>query len=716
MNKIFSVFIFLIFLFNYVIKLNANDDTYINSNNIIYNEKENTVELAENSKINYQNTNILIDRGIIDYNKNEIEVFGNFYLYEELHILSGENLKGNTTLDIFAANNVSFIYNDDLKIDSDYVNRESNLVYFYNNFLTPCELDGYFNCPTWSLRVDKTEYNIEQDKFNHFDSFLQIADYKVFYLPYFSHYGAKAPRKKGFLTPTIEFVVGGDQGVIIPYYIPINQSTDVLFRSRITLDQNFEFVERYQLNTEMQNKSSGGGTSINMSNIKNENNENINTSVKIETKQVIDRNKIFSASGLFTNSISTTRSINEEPITFKDIYLRVENYNFIKKDDYLKTELSTIGTFESTNLNSIPISPSLSYMNHTNSRDFSLINYVDFTILKRDEASAVNPSESFKIKMKNELTSIISNNEISVFNKLNFDNSYSEHYFNNNKNINHDSFKSNLSFSSDFYYDTISFFSPRLKFIVPLQIENTNKTINEESESITFNYQNQFSENRFFGNDLFDSSPRIVYGVENFFSINNSSVSLNLNQSFEPKKDNKYTNLINQNSEFSDYAIESKINKDNISFQLDSRLNKNNFSKKEMNYSLSLENLDETFKFSLIYNETQANAFKNLSNDTESVKFSVLKKINENINFGFNSNLDVKNDYDPYGSSVFMSIFDECSQLDIKYSNSRFNDNYNTQPSETISITFSMEYLGFFGYQQSTDLFFSEPGQINYGL
>ena len=129
MNKIFSIFIFLIFLFNYVIKLNANDDTYINSSNIIYNEKQNIVELAENSKINYKDTNILIDRGMIDYNKNEIEVFGSFYLYQGLNILSGENLIGNTTLDSFTANNVSFIYNDDLKIDSDITKRENNDIF-----------------------------------------------------------------------------------------------------------------------------------------------------------------------------------------------------------------------------------------------------------------------------------------------------------------------------------------------------------------------------------------------------------------------------------------------------------------------------------------------------------------------------------------------------------------------------------------------------------
>ena len=125
MNKIhISVFLFFIILFNKILNINANDDTYINSSNITYNEKENIVELAENSKINFKNTNILIDKGIIDYNKNEFEVFGNFYLYEDLTILSGQTLKEMVNLDIFSADDVSYIYNDDLKIDSDNLNRD----------------------------------------------------------------------------------------------------------------------------------------------------------------------------------------------------------------------------------------------------------------------------------------------------------------------------------------------------------------------------------------------------------------------------------------------------------------------------------------------------------------------------------------------------------------------------------------------------------------
>ena len=96
---------------------------------------------------------------------------------------------------------------------------------------------------------------------------------------------------------------------------------------------------------------------------------------------------IFSASGLFTNSISTTRSINEDPITFEDIYLRFENYNFFSNNDYLKTELSSVESFESNNLNSIPISPSINYLNLINLKNYSLINEFDFTILKRNEST-----------------------------------------------------------------------------------------------------------------------------------------------------------------------------------------------------------------------------------------------------------------------------------------------------------------------------------------
>ncbi len=588
-----------------------------------------------------------------------------------------------------------------------------NLIYFYNNFLTPCELEGFFNCPTWSLRIDKTEYNIEKDKFTHFDTFLQIADYKIFYLPYFTHYGVKAPRKKGFLTPSIEFTVGGNQAVITPYYFPVNQKTDILFNPKIFLNPKLELAKNYQLNTLIKSVNSNGNSSIEIDNIKIESSEDINTTFKIDTRQVIDKNSIFSASGLFTNSISTTRSINEDPITFEDIYLRLENYNIFSENDFLKTELSSVESFESGSVNSIPISPRISYTNSLNFEKFSSINEFDFIILKRNESSSDNPSESFKLKLNSEIFDNHLSQNLSIQNKLYLINQYNDYYFNKDKSLDHNSFKSTAIISSDLHFNFNGSTSPKVKLIFPIQLKNNNKSINEDSESITFNYQNQFSENRFFGNDLFDSSPRVVYGIENYVNLKNKELSFKINQSFDVNKDNNYANKINQNSNFSDYSIESQLLTNDFFLKIDARLGEKNLSKKEMNYEI---NFEKYVKTSLIYNETQSEAYKNLSNDTQSVVIGVTKKINDNVDINIESNLDVKNNYDPYKGIFKLSLFDECSQLDISYSNTRFNDNFNTQPEEKISFTFSMDYLGFFGYEQSTDLFFKEPGSLNYGL
>ena len=291
MNKNFFIIILIIFFYTQVFNIRANDNTYINSNNISYDKDKNIIEFSENSKINFKNTNLLIDKGIIDYNNDEVIVYGNFYLYEGLTVLSGKNLIGNTSFENLTADEVSLLYNNDFKIDSKKLTRANNIAIFYDNFATPCELEGYFNCPTWSLRVDKTEYNISEDKFTHFDTFLQIADYKVFYLPYFTNYGQKAPRKKGFLSPTIEFSFGGDQKLITPYYIPIGASSEVTLRPKISLSQNFEFYENFELSTSIKNKSSGGNTFIDIDTIKYPKNQNIYNTFKLSTKQVLNKKR-----------------------------------------------------------------------------------------------------------------------------------------------------------------------------------------------------------------------------------------------------------------------------------------------------------------------------------------------------------------------------------------------------------------------------------------
>ena len=708
MNKIIIIFLILAFLMRQIIILNAKDDTYINTSNIIYNEKEGIVELAEGSKINVNNTNILVDKGIIDYNKETIEVFGNFYLYQELNILSDKDLVGNTKFTKFTANEVSYIYNNDLKIDSDTAKRSGEIVYFYNNFLTPCELNGYFDCPTWSLRIDETRYNIIKDKFNHYDTFIQIADTKVFYLPYFSHYGAKAPRQRGFLTPSMQFSIGGDLGVVAPYYLPLNINTDIIIKPTII----FNDLNNLKLNTNIDHKNAGGNVSIEVNNEKLNTKSDVYNSVKFKSKQILNKNNILTYEALITNSVSTTRSNNENPAAFEDIFIRLDSYDTFFETDYLRSEISTVEALDSTNTGLIPLSPSIKYFSQKLIKDdYTITNKINLINLKRNESELNKPSESTTIKTSN---SLIYNSMIGktvVYNKLILNNNLGNYYYEHNKNLDDEVLRSDLILSSDIFYNLNKTIKPRLKVIQNINII-PDKVINEDSNAITFNYHNQYADSRFYGNDLVDNSGRIIYGLENNLNIFDRDIIINFNQSYDFNKKTNYTNQINQNSNSSDIALEAKTNFDNIKFKIDTRLDNRELEKKEMNYNLDYSNY---FDLNLNYNETNTGAFKGISSDTQSLGTSLSKKINDNFIMSFDSNLDLKNNFSPFKQSLKISLFDECSKLDISFVDERFNDNYNTQPSETISISFYMDYLGFFGYEQKSNLFFEETGNFNYG-
>ena len=250
MNKKIILFIISISLIFKLLILKADENTYINSENITFDKNKNIIQLSQNSKINFNNTNLLIDRGIIDLENKNIKINGNFYLSYDDIILSGLDLYGDYNLNSFEAIDVSYIYNNNFKIDSKSILKKDNYLYFSNNFITSCRLDGFFNCPTWSLKVGKTIYDFDNDKFTHTNSFLQIADYKVLYIPYFTHYGNKAPRKKGFLTPSLEFIIGKNSALIAPYYIPLTKTSDVTISPKIIFDENLNFNDNFSIKTD----------------------------------------------------------------------------------------------------------------------------------------------------------------------------------------------------------------------------------------------------------------------------------------------------------------------------------------------------------------------------------------------------------------------------------------------------------------------------------
>ena len=719
MKKLIKYIFLSIFFYNSLFAFNGiKNSSYINTNNITYNEEDDIIELGENSLININETNILTNKGIIDYKNDSIEIFGNLYIYQDKNIISAEGLSGNINLTTFKTNKVSYIYNNDLKVDSKQMERNDNEIYFYDNFLTPCELDGYFNCPTWSLKIPKTLYIVNKDQFFHFNSFLQIADKKIFYLPYFSHYGAKADRQRGFLSPTLDFnLLNGATIINTPYYMPFNISTDLIVTPKFELSSSkIEFSENFEFNSLLNNKSSGGTTNLDMTTSINKNNSSFYNSLNLSTQQNLNKKNNIEISALLTNSISKTRSENEDQVTYVNTYIRSNSFDVFNKNDFLISEINTVTSFDNSQDSLIPYQlPYLRYHNKKNlNNNLYLLNNYDFYILEREKSSQKNSKKNIGLNINNEISNITLINHDLIINKLIFDNSLRSIKF-ENSNDDKDYVQTNLSLSTKIdkplFYDKII---SKFAIIINEDFNTYKNYTNEDSQSVSFSYSHLFKENRVFGNDLFDNSKRFVYGVEFGSNQENNLLKFSIGQSYDFSANNNYLNKINQNSYLSDYALNVKSIFRSVEFDIDGRFNQENLTKKEMNYSIYYSK--SPIDLSFIYNETSKEAFNNYSDDSKALKTQIDYKLNDNLKFSSYANIDLKNEYSPFETSFSLSIFDECSELDINYKNTKYSDNFATTPEETISFSFKMDYLGFFGYEQKSSLFFKETGQFNYGL
>ena len=716
MNKLLILFLIIQFLITNLFAItDLKETSYINTKNISYNENLGVVELGKDSLIDINNVTILANKGVIDYKNNTVEIFGNYYLYQNTNILSGYNLSSDAKFINFNSTNISFIYNDNLKVDAFKIEKNKDLIFFYDNFLTPCKINGYFNCPTWSLKINKTRYEIAEDKFTHYDSFLQIADKKLFYLPYFTHYGAKAPRKQGFLTPTLELnLIGAGTSILLPYYIPINSSSDLEITPKITtLPSELKIADDYRVDTKFNKILSGGLLKLDMTLVKSNNESSIYNSVKVNTKQVISKKNTLEFNSLITNSLSNSRSINEDQINYENAYLKLNSYNLYSNNDLLVSEINTVTAFDNADNGLVPYQiPNITYKNMIKiNNNHYVSNNLNYYFLTRDKEDTNYANEVTNLSLDNTIMNYYYlDNRSKINNKIKLYNSFKNIKYKSNQNKDEMFHEFNLKYSSEFrYYNKL--FKPRIKLIL-VEDFNSDKSFNEDASSITFNYINLFNDNRFFGNDILDKGNRLAYGIEFEKKTLNNTLDFKVGQSYDFKINNEYLKKINQFENFSDYVFEAKVKNDKFSIKIDSRVDNKSYSKKEMNYGIKLEK----FHTNLVYNETSSQAFSNNSDNSKSLKISFSNKINDYISLIAGTNLDLKNENKPYETNLKLKISDDCSELDISYNSSKYSDNFNTSPTETISLTYRMDYLGFFGYEQNANLFFKEQGNFNYGI
>ena len=84
---------------------------------------------------------IVADGGYIDFKNNKIDIESKFYILQIMKFLS-KNLKSDTTFTNATANEISYIINENFKIQSANLEKDE-VINLFNNYITPCKINGF---------------------------------------------------------------------------------------------------------------------------------------------------------------------------------------------------------------------------------------------------------------------------------------------------------------------------------------------------------------------------------------------------------------------------------------------------------------------------------------------------------------------------------------------------------------------------------------------
>ena len=714
MNKILFIFVLLIM----AVQFNAeqiSNEIYVNSKNLNYDKKTDTINLGKNSLINYQSASIKTDEGLIDLKGKKIYIDGNFYLNYSTDIMKGIFLKADLNFKEGSAKNVNYILNKKIKINAELLNKVSDTLTFYDSFITPCDLKGFFNCPTWSLKVKKTKYNINDDYFEHFSTFVQIADKKIFYLPYLSHYGSKAPRQKGFLTPTVQITNDNfGANVTTPYYLPIKERTDIKISPTLYLGKNI--TKYFENNIEYRHRLNEGDVDISFNNYydsRTVNQINKGYSFAVVTQLNLNNNNNINVNLNYTSNISKYKSKNDTKAASLNSDITLNTYNALKNNDLFITKISGSKALDGTLNTSNPYElPSFKYFNYMNFKNNLILNNeIKLDLISRNTSLDYLPNRIVRASVLNTFQkNIYMNRNYKLINKLILDNTLIS-VDEGNKNTNIISGNSNeiATYASSelnkiYRLSRKNKIKSRAKVIVSNKTKKKNNNVNDNSQSLSLNYNNIFKENRYFGTDEKEDGSRIVLALEQKHQLTNKiNLELNYGRSYNLDRNVKFLEDINQKSKLSDHLTEISFNYKNHKLKYNTRLDEKNFNIKEDILTYEIEN----DKNSLLINKslTNSKAFIN-SDSSHFMTTEFTRKINKNTNFKYVSEVNLGDNNKIYSEEYKIELFDNCSQLDLVYSVDNYNDGKDLKPNKTLSLTYEMDFLSGFNDEQRVNSIF----------
>jgi LPS-assembly protein len=219
-------------------KIDRAQPLYIQTDSLIYDEKNNRVIAQGNVEIYYNNYILTADKVIYDQSLNKLIAEGNAQLKDPNgQITRADRFEATDDFRDAFIQQLSVVTTDETRIAAERaIRKEGNVTEFEKGKFTPCRNEPGMP-PLWCIGAARIIHDQQKATITYQDAQFQLLGVPIFYLPYFQHPDPSVKRQSGFLVPSYSQSSTLGFSVEVPYYFALAPNYDFTFRPKYFSDR-----------------------------------------------------------------------------------------------------------------------------------------------------------------------------------------------------------------------------------------------------------------------------------------------------------------------------------------------------------------------------------------------------------------------------------------------------------------------------------------------
>jgi LPS-assembly protein len=219
-------------------KIDRAQPIYLQTDRLVYDEKNNRVIAEGNVEIYYNNYILTADKVVYDQSLNKLTAEGNAQLKDPNgSVTRADRFEATDDFRDAFIQSLSVVTMDESRIAAKSASRkEGNVTEFQDGKFTPCRNEPG-QPPLWCVGARRIVHDQEKATITYQDAQFQLLGIPIFYLPYFQHPDPSVKRQSGFLAPSYSNSSTLGFSVEVPYYFALAPNYDFTFRPTYYTDR-----------------------------------------------------------------------------------------------------------------------------------------------------------------------------------------------------------------------------------------------------------------------------------------------------------------------------------------------------------------------------------------------------------------------------------------------------------------------------------------------